>query len=84
MTDVCSTLNCSNPAAYNFGTVDLPTGDGEHVTIGTVRELNPQLLEGLDAETAKMLGDTEVVRWEGSTEPLTVTECEDCYSEMCN
>lgn len=62
----CSIEGCGAPGVYSFGTVEVPTG-GEYVLKGTVADLSPELLIGLDPEDAATLGAMEVFDTVGGT-----------------
>ena len=72
---VCSIAECNAPGVYKFEPVEITTG-GEHVLKGTVADLNPELLIGLDPEDAATLGAIEVFETVGGTvETLEYWEC---------
>jgi hypothetical protein len=72
----CSIAGCDAPGVHPFGTVKIPQG-GEMVLLGTVAELNPEALEGLDPEAAATLGATKVFETVGGTvETIEYWECE--------
>jgi hypothetical protein len=74
----CSIAGCGAPGVHYFGSVDIPQG-AEMVLKGTVAELNPEALEGLDPEAAATLGAMEVFDTVGGTvETIEYWECEDC------
>lgn len=77
---VCSIAGCDAPGVHPFGTVKIPQG-AEMVLLGTVAELHPEALEGLDPETAASFGATEVFDTVGGTvETIEYWECEGCFA----
>jgi hypothetical protein len=77
---VCSIAGCGAPGVHPFGSVKVPQG-AEMVLLGTVAELHPEALEGLDPEAAAILEAMEVYDTVGGTvETIEYWECEDCFA----
>ncbi|MEL0039289.1 MAG: hypothetical protein VW799_09375 [Halieaceae bacterium] len=79
----CSIEGCDAPGVHTFGgAVDFTLG-GEAIVIGTVAELNPEALIGLDAEAAAVIGAVEVVDFNGGTPvSLEYVECDDHFASF--
>ena len=72
---VCSIDKCNAPGVHYFGSIDIPQG-AAMVFKGTVAELNPEALEGLDPEAAVTLGEMKVFDTVGGTvETVEYWEC---------